>query len=244
MDQPDLPTMASLPPPQPARQRSDSRMRQSWLNLRVWIPFLLNPSDADRQVKYWARDNRDGLMWKVAFPKQCWECGEKDDVKKREFRRSVRSFDMPLPILIGTLTFAALFLAGGIWLWGPLLYCALGLVVLCGALLLVKSWVEDVRVILWSCPRHAESLPAPELVVDGEQLFVYAPTAPLAKEANAQNKEERLRANKSRAAARGAELPEEPPLRDEPPPKERDRPKQPRVPKPKAELPPIKLSDD
>ena len=75
MDQPDQPIMASLPPA-PVRQASDSVLRQCWLNLRVWMPFLLNPTDRDRQVVYWARDSRDGLLWKVAFPKQCWRCSE------------------------------------------------------------------------------------------------------------------------------------------------------------------------
>lgn len=243
MDQPDSPTIASLPPERP-RGASDSRLRQFWLNLRVWVPFLLNPTDRDRQVVYWARDCRDGLLWKIALPKQCWGCGTNEGVKKREFRRSVRSFEYPLPILIGTLSFAALFLVLGLWLWTiVLLACALAMLALCGLLLLIKSWIEDVRVVMWSCPRHADDLPAPELVVDREQLYLYAPTAGLAKEANAEIKEERLKSNRARAAARGAEVADEPPARTEKRTKDNDRPGR-TVPQPKADLPPLKLADD
>jgi hypothetical protein len=243
MDQPDRPIMASLPPERP-KAVSNSFWRQSWLNLRVWVPFLLNPTDRDRQVVYWARDSRDGLMWKVAMPKQCWECGTTDSVKKREFRRSVRSFEYPLPILVGTLSMAALLFVLGVWLWWMLLVGALVMVALCGALLLIKCWIEDVRVIVWSCARHSDDLPPPELVVDREYLYLYAPTATLAQEANAQIKEERLRSNRARAAARGGETPEEPPITSEDRPTKEDR-RPPRVVRqPKEDLPPLKLADD
>jgi len=242
MDQPDAPTMASLPPERP-RATSDSALRQCWLNLRVWLPFFINPTDRARQVVYWARDSRDGLLWKVALPKQCWECAATEKVKKREFRRSVRSFEYPLPILIGTLSLAAVFVLLALWLWTKLLVGALAMLVLCGLLLLIKSWIEDVRVVVWSCARHADELPAPELVVDREQLYLYAPTAALAKEANDQIKEDRLRSNRARATARGAEVPEETPSRPDKRPKVGDRAER-FVSQPKPELPPLKLSDD
>jgi hypothetical protein len=99
-------------------------------------------------------------------------------------------------------------------------------------------------------------LPAPEVVVDREYLYLYAPTAALAEETNAQIKEERLRSNRAKAAARGGEPPEEPP-----PPRDEDRPKKKRdrkeqetdgdrpsrvirTPQPKPDLPPLKLADD
>src|SRR5262245_24462658 len=71
-DPPAIDTAAALPPPPlPAAARGESfwdRVKPilkpftdaAWLHLQVWVPFLANPQLRARQVKYRARENRDG----------------------------------------------------------------------------------------------------------------------------------------------------------------------------------------
>jgi hypothetical protein len=232
------------------------RLWQTWLNLRIWLPFLLNRADRTRQVVYWSREYRQGLTWDIALPKQCWKTGATDGLERVKFTVSLRSFEYPLPLFGGTLVLVALILLIA-WLVGWWMGLLVALLAAGGgfALLMIKSWRETVNVSLWSLPEHVDVLSRPDVVSDQDQLYVYVPTSALAEAALAEQKEERKRKTQDR----GGFAP--PPVHDEDRPSERkvDRPAgrrddqgserpasvyRPYSPPPAPDLPPIKLADD
>ncbi|MBX7166540.1 MAG: hypothetical protein K1X74_09360 [Pirellulales bacterium] len=157
------------------------RLQQAWLNFRVWAPFFLNPADRARQIRYWARESQEGTTWVIVLPQQCWSCGSTEALRSREYRRTVRGFEYPLMVIAMTAG-AALFLLFLSWLFGSsaLFWIALLAVVGGVATIFLKSWEEDVRLLISTCPEHADGLHCPDMVLDQGELFIYAPTHRLA----------------------------------------------------------------
>lgn len=149
------------------------KLHQTWLNLRVWMPVLLNPSERQRQIRYWARESCEGHTWMIALPARCWYCGRTDGLRTREYRTEVRGFEYPL-LILATAAGAALFLLLFSWVAAllALLLAAVGIA--------VKSWREDVRLVISTCDEHAADLRRPDMVLDQGELFVYSPTHQLA----------------------------------------------------------------
>jgi hypothetical protein len=180
--------------------------RQLWLNLKVWAPYLSNRVDRDRMVRFNALDYRIGLKWTTALPKQCWECGAEAPLTATEFKRLLRAYENPLAILAGTAAGVLIVLL--ILLFAPLTGLVLLLLVvgIGVGLLKLKSWDEDVRLVIWSCPDHAAELTLPEMCVDDQQLCVFAPTPEIAEAAREAIREKRKRGLKP---YEGAEAPPE-----------------------------------
>lgn len=157
-----------------------SRARQTWLNLRIWIPGLANPDLRARIVTFGAREARQGQTWDVELPEQCWSCGQREGLHRHGYEHEVRGFEFPLGITIGTLATAALWL---LWLafWPGRLPLALLLatVALGAVALLVKSWTDAVSLGAWHCPQHSEAPPV-EFVLEENHLHVVLPSARLA----------------------------------------------------------------
>jgi hypothetical protein len=220
---------------------------RAWLNMRVWVPFLANPQMKVGQVRYAAREGRDGTQWNVTLPAQCWQCGAKESLLTREYQRELRSFDAPLAILAGALGGAFfLFLLGGFWSTFYLL--ALACLVGGAAMMFVKSWPEQVRLSIASCAAHADQVRCPDLVVYDNELYVFAPSAELAQTARAEiiarrRSEQRYASPEERSARAPA-----PPLSLDAPAASPSGPTSTTAPRPAAgykrgELPPIKLDE-
>jgi hypothetical protein len=167
---------------------------EAWLNLQVWIPFLANPQLRARQVKYRARENRDGMEWSVKLPRQCWECGTKTAIKSRSYDKDIRTFEHGVSIIGVTLgCFMLLVLVGLVFRWVPPLVMAPLSLVVGGGVLFIKSWIERVELTMWTCDAHADAMRCPELVIEDELLVVHAANPVLADAAI-----EELRAERSK----------------------------------------------
>lgn len=224
-------------------------LRQTWLNIRVWIPVLLNPGERARQVRYWTREARHRGTWEVALPKQCWQCGRTDKLRKREWSLELRSFEYPtliVAIALGT-AIPALWLAS---MWMTAFFLTVAFVAMVGGIVAIylKCWPEQVRIIMSTCDDHADTMPSPEAVIDQGELYLFAPTAQLAETAREELK--KLRRENKRV------MPENPGAgRDEsavsmedaprPEPSTAPPPRPAKVQRPATpDLPPIKLAGD
>jgi len=235
---------AQKPSLKPTEERTWAQglMRQTWINARAWVPFLMNPFERTRMVRYSAMDNRTGLTWNVTLPHMCWFCAGDDQLSPRPLKLSVRSFEYPLQVLAGTLS--VLVLSVVLWLcflglWKTLALCAA--TILIGiAILLVKSWQEPVRLNAWACPTHADETINPELVAYNDELYVYVLEPAIAEAATEQLQAER-RSSRRRAFEKVSSA--GPPKTDPSPFPSRPAVQQ-TPPPPPVELPPIKLHDD
>jgi hypothetical protein len=215
--------------------------RQFLVNLKVWAPYFSNRVDRERLVRFSAADERVGLKWTVAMPKQCWSCESEEGLVAIEFKRLLRAYENPLSILAGTAAAAGIGLL--LLLFSPGIYTLLLLAVVVAvglAILRLKSWDEDVRLVFWSCPAHVEELRQPDLAIDDQQLCVASPTFELADAARDAIRAKRKRGHKPYEEG-GGPADDEPVTRrptaasDEPPPSERPQP---------VELPPIRLAGE
>ncbi len=203
MDTPDHEIVDSTPSPEPARETNHGfvarywpyvrpYLRQAWLNTRVWIPVLLNPGDRAREVRYWTREARNRGTWEIALPKQCWQCGSTENLRKREWDIDQYSFEYPtliVAIAAGT-GIPSLWLASK-WMTPFFLTVAALSCVAAIVAIYLKSWPEEVRIIMSTCDEHADAMPSPEVVIDQGELYLFAPTAQLAEVAREELKNRR-----------------------------------------------------
>lgn len=183
------------PPAPKGRLPLGFRLRQSWrrmrsrcwLNLRVWVPFLLNPFERRRLVRFPAREFRDGMTWKVEFGGGCWRCGAAAEPPVVSWRGKVRAFEYPIQIIAGgSLTLLLTLLVG------QLLPNVVSTVLFCAVLLIsvgvfwAKSWSEQIEITIDTCDTHRDEYPDPQLAVYDEELLLFFPTVDLAKSARAQ----------------------------------------------------------
>lgn len=221
--------------------------RQSWLNLKIWVPFLLNPSDRNRQVTYHAREHREGFRWTILLPRQCWQCGTEEQLWDREFEIDRHGFEHAVTIVVASLGCAGFFLLFFIatFRWQLLLFAILSLV-MGGAVLWAKSWLETVTITIATCPAHANDLVFPGAVVDQNELHLFMPTERLANATrNALRAERRGRDQGLPGAPRQSESRGDADV-DADQHQEPDRYRRPPTPPPSRiqDLPPIKLADD
>lgn len=231
------------------RIRLAPAVRQTWLNVKVWAPFLLNPADRARLATFMAREKRTGLEWDVRLPEQCWSCGRTDGLREREFEQPVRSFEYPLPIVgLGGMCVAFfLLIAWGLASWKFFLLallCAGGIVVV----LLIKSWPETVRVQMSTCADDARAMKFPECVVDQGELYLFLPNAKLGMATVVLAKAERLKRQGFTPFAEGSVPPtgsgyRPPSSSDDEADDDRPRYRPPPPPTPRH-LPPLKLDGD
>jgi hypothetical protein len=135
-------------------------------------------------VKYAARESRQGGVWSLLLPQQCWQCATTQEVQAREYACTFRGFDQMLRLLAigGTLSFCLLVVAAIfniLMLWLMLL----GLLLLIVVIGFLKSWKESVRLITWSCPTHDGQMPMPEMALADEDLHLFLATAEMAEHA-------------------------------------------------------------
>jgi len=215
------------------------RLRQLLYNLRVWLPILSNRGIDGRTVRYWGREHRRGLVWQIALPAQCWKSGQTEGLLRREYVRQVRGFEQPVPILGVAATVVLIGLL--LFVWIPSIYTFLLLLtatVAGPALLWLRSWTEEVHLIIFTTAENEPLLRCPDIVVDQNELFLFLPTAALAEAAMAELAATRRRAARKRG---GHGTVAEPPTGspDEPPRQHYGffRPKP-------VDLPPIPLDDD
>jgi hypothetical protein len=218
--------------------------RQFLVNMKVWAPYFTNRVERERLVRVSAADERVSLNWKTSMPRQCWSCGSEEALSPTEFQRTVRAYENPLSILAGMLGGGVI---GLLLLWYfPGFNTLLLLIVILGlglALLRLKSWNEQVRLVFWSCAQHREQLAAPDMAIEDQQLCVTSPTFELAEAARAAIRAKRKRGHKSYVEESEAE--EEPvhtssrrrPIEVD------DGPIRYKPPEP-VDLPPIRLADD
>ncbi len=211
MDEDDLsidPPAAPRPSPPPADEpeaverrpsfasKQFDKMRpglhRAWVNLRVWLPWLMNPFERKRAIRFNSRENRVGFDWKIDLPVQCWKCGEQTDVKKKRFSTDIRCFEYPVQIVLGALATLVLFAILGACMPGWTTALLMLMVpVLAGLLFRVKSWNEHVDLIIWSCPEHRPELTPPDMAAYDEELHVSLPSAELAKAARTEQQDRR-----------------------------------------------------
>jgi len=170
------------------------RFWQTWLNLQVWVPFLQNPNTRARQILYWGREHREGHSWRIALPAVCWHCGRTEGLRSREYDVDIRSFEYALQLAVATAGSALLVLLLALWMssWKLLLFALL----LVGGgigVILIKSWHERVRLVMWTCREHGDTMKRPDLVIDDNQLHVIMPTETLAGAAQEELNAERRR---------------------------------------------------
>ena len=117
----------------------------------------------------------------MALPKRCWKCGAAENLWRRDYTLDVRSFEFPLEIGGSALGLFAFF--GLIFIVFPKLFwfmAALFVGVGAALALWMKSWVEELRVSLWTCPEHAADLKLPGAAIDQNELYLFLPTDQLA----------------------------------------------------------------
>jgi hypothetical protein len=223
-------------------------LEQTAMNLKVWMPVFLSKPMKSTQVRYRAREHRNGLSWKLVMPSKCWQCDTTDGLSRRDLNLSVRAFDGPLPIAMGTFGTGLLF-----WMLAFLASWATGysigfLLMILGAVILTfKSWQERVKMTFWTCASHADELTPPAVVSYDEDLYVFLPTERLAEQARAD-----VMAARRREGKYGNEAPPERPSQDARAPAEPlplEEPEEPsllptRLPGARTELPPLKLAGD
>lgn len=196
------------PPPHPGWwERARPRLRQTRLNLRVWLGMPLPPAMRDCVVRYTARENRVGLEWDVELPVQCWRCAAQSGLRRKRIKRLVRAFGSAVPIAAGAAVLIAILFSLQCLVWvvfresllgiGALTLIVLALPLLAAAIIRLRSWRESVRVSIFACAEHADELPPPDAVVDDEQLHLILPTASLAEEAWAELRDARRRLARS-----------------------------------------------
>ena len=226
-------------------------VKQTWLNLKVRVPFLQNPADRARLATFLARERRTGLEWQVRLPEQCWSCGRTDDLREREFEVPIRSFEFPLPIVgLGSMCVAFFLFFAWAFTSPKMLVLAIVSAVITLVTVLIKSWTETVCVSMNSCSEHSREMKFPECVVDEGELYLFLPNAKLATATVAAAKAERLKkqgytpfeggspASAGGGYSGGSASPHDDAGDDDRP---RYRPPPPRKP---VELPPIKLEGD
>lgn len=161
------------------------------LNLCVWLPFLANPRVRQRQVKYPQRDYHDEHQWNIELPKQCWKTGQTEGLKSREYEFTVRGFEMAASIVGVSLGMAVFFaLLAAVTTWKLLLLSVVSLVA--GAVgLWVKSWTDEVRLVIYTTMEQADALRCPDVVIYERDLYVTLPTVELAEQARSEAAERR-----------------------------------------------------
>ncbi len=166
---------------------SRGALGQAWLNLVVWYPFLLGGGLRSRRVIFDGREASQGGKWSVSLPKQCWCCGTQQRVESQQLSHDVRTYDIPPALLLLGAIAVALLLVIGLFKWW-ILVLVLGLVLLAAGagLLVLKSWREPVRVMLWSCPTHSADARFPDVVIHDNELHLFAPSVSLAEAATAE----------------------------------------------------------
>ncbi len=196
MEEPD--NAQQEPHPRPRRRRrlghfARSRVRQVWLNVQIWIPFLLNPFERRRLLRLNEHDRLSGhvvrydLDWTVELPRMCWKTGQAGDLVPCVFERRLRSFERPLAIL-GVMFLGLMFVSSFSCLLGPILTPILygTIVVLALIVLLIKSWREKVHLTVWSLPEHADAVECPDMVVHNDHLYIHLPSTELTRAASAE----------------------------------------------------------
>lgn len=181
------------------------RLWQTWLNLQVWVPFLQNPNTRAKQILYWGREHREGHTWRVGLPAVCWHCGRTEALRSREYDVEIRSFEYALQIAVAAAGATLLMLLIALWRgsW-PFFLFALLLAAAGVSLILIKSWRERIRLVMWSCREHGDAMTRPDLVVDDNQLHVIMPTETLAGAAQEELNAERRRLASQKGAGGGA----------------------------------------
>jgi hypothetical protein len=247
----DAPDASAARPPALAMQGSRATWHDLMLHLRVWLPFLMNGYDRRRLVRYLARDLRVGMQWTVELPHGCWHCGSTQHLSPRAWQIMVRCYESTMPILGGALVGLLFVVLLGLWLGWVWTLLSIA-VVMAGASLLIwlKSWPEQVDLVLWTCPEHSSHVPRPDVVSDDDELYVFLPTEALAAAARQQLLERRqlgMRASDTGRTSLSAgwrasrEVAPRPATHDEVPD---SRPPFRYAPPPREELPPIKLVGD
>lgn len=257
MDDPEIPAAGSSPPPLksesapppvpesppslPSKVAEPPKRNGWWLNLCTWSPFLASPPLKEVQVKFLAREGRDGTSWQVSLPRQCWRCATTDGLRQRTFERDVRSYDMPLAIvgaaLVCFLSFCLLSM-----MWGALFMLALLSLVGGAAMLFVKSWTERVALTMSTCDEHADAIQCPDIVLYDNELILFLASEKAADAARQELLARRRAAKQGGASAAPAPTPRaaEPRIKlDDGPPLASGPAPEPR----RSELPPIKLDE-
>jgi hypothetical protein len=152
----------------------------AWLNVRVWMPMLANPQFRSCQIAYAAREGRDGTKWDIVLPRQCWQCGSRDRLLQREYERQLRGFESPIGILACTAAVVLVLLLLSVWLGSGMCFMLAVFAGLGGAaFMFVKSWNERVRLVISTCPDHADQLRTPLTVAYENELHVILPSEQL-----------------------------------------------------------------
>ena len=168
----------------PAIDVDYSAKQQAWLNLQVWLPFLMNPRQHQRMVKYAARESRQGGVWSLLLPQQCWECATTQEVQAREYACTFRGFDQMVRLLAIGGTFAFCLLVAAVIFMHPIPWLMfLGVLLLMLVIGFLKSWKESVRLITWSCKAHDGQMPMPEMALADEELHLFLATPEMAEHA-------------------------------------------------------------
>ncbi len=213
-------------------------IHQGWINLRVWVPALANPDFRDRQVVYPAREFRERNVWTIELPQQCCVSDQTAGVEATTLRESLRCFELPMQIIAGSLAGFGFF--GLLWLWlgGFKLFCLSLLSLAVGAAgLWLKSWAEQINLVIWSKAEHKSAVQFPEAVIFDDALHLMLPSSTLANAARMQIAQQRREQNKYGVASPADEAPSpsaSATSRTPPPPVQ---------PYKRDELPPIKLDD-
>lgn len=153
---------------------------QARLNLSLWTSTL-GSGMRDRQVKFMARDYRPSMTWSLLMPKRCWLCDESPAPRRVEFRRTLRGFNSPLAaVAIGFFVVILGFAAALIFRSPLLLVLSVLAVAVVPVILHFRSWNEEVRLVFFSCERHASELECPPMALHEDDLSVFMPTPELA----------------------------------------------------------------
>ena len=159
-------------------------LHQTSVNLKVWIPFLKNAHDRDREIVFAARESRQAARWMIVLPQQCWCCGSKENLKRKKHDTLVRGFEYPIPIFVTMLTAVGFLLLVAWWLesWFSV-FLAMFIAAAGLAVLYLKSWQDRVQITIWATKEHASEPYELDLAVDEADLYVYVPSAELAADA-------------------------------------------------------------
>jgi hypothetical protein len=155
---------------------------QSLRNLRVWMPFLLNPHERKRLATFPSKGFRRGHTWTIDLPRMCWRCGAEDGLEQRTWHGEVRAFEYPLEVIGFTLAGVLSFVLLNRCLT-PLVALALCVVaVALGATIFwAKSWREQVELTMCTCADDAADARPPHYALFDSELYVFLPTARLKK---------------------------------------------------------------
>lgn len=204
MKEANTPPESDAPPVDPIARRSGllariwpylrPHLRQTWVNVKVWAPFFANPFDRERCVRYWARESREGLTWKIALPSRCYSCKATEELLRREYDFTIRAFEYGPAIGLATIGIAAFFFILSVVFLSVTTFLLTLILLLGGGLLMyLKSWQERVRVFISTCRDHADGLTRPDAVVDDNNLHLFLPTPELAQAARVELQAERIR---------------------------------------------------